>query len=298
MNNIREIKNKYALNTQRYTIKKGVTIVESDNGRFVFKNNSGNNIKDLYKYLNLRNFDHYVPLIETDDRFNVYNYIEEIDIPMEQKALDLMYILSLLHNKTTFYKEMDIDDYKKIYEEISTKIEYYYKYFTNLIEIIEAKVYMSPAEYLLARHISKIYLSLAFCKREINNWYQLIKGKRKQRLVTIHNNLEVDHLLESDGMYLTSWEKYKNDMPIYDIYNLYKKHYFDLDFFELLRVYENKYLLLPEERKLLFVLISIPEHIDFSSDQYQNCKLVNKYLDYVYKTEEFISNYYSTDKVE
>ncbi len=298
MNSIKEIKEKYALNPQRYTIKNGITIIDTNNGRLVFKKNKGNSIKELYKYLKTRNFEHYIPLIETDDRFNIYNYIEEVDVPLEQKALDLMFILSLLHNKTTYYKEVDIDDYKKIYEEINNNIDYYYKYFSALIEQIETKVYMSPAEYLLARNISKIYLSLSFCKTETSNWYQLIKGKRKQRVVMLHNNLELDHLLVSDGIYLTSWENYKVDMPIYDIYNLYKKHYFDLDFFELLKIYENKYPLLLEERKLLFVLITMPDKIEFTENHYLDCKLINKYLDYIYKTEELILNYYTTNKVE
>lgn len=298
MNDIRAIKERYALNTQRYTIKKGVIIINADDGRFVFKKNKGNDIEKLYRYLDSRGFSHYVPLVKADDYFNVYEYIDDIDTPMEQKAMDIMYVLSLLHNKTTHYKEVDIDDYKKIYEDVNYQIEYYYNYFTNLIEKIETEVYMSPASYLLARNISKIFALLSFCKHEIDSWYRLIRGKRKQRVVTLHNNLDVDHLLANNDMYLISWEKSKIDMPIYDIYNIYKKHYFDLDFFELLRVYEHKYPLLPEERKLLFVLLSLPEKLEFTNDNYHNCKVINNYLDYIYKTDELVSNYYATNKVE
>ena len=42
---------------------------------------------------------------------------EEIKIEKEQKIIDLINILTLLHSKTTMYKEIDIDYYKYIYEE-------------------------------------------------------------------------------------------------------------------------------------------------------------------------------------
>jgi hypothetical protein len=298
MNNIKEIIDRYALRTNRYTLKKGITIVDTDDGRFVFKKNNGNNIANLYKYLNSRNFTNYDPLVNSDDHYNVYHYIDEIDTPKEQKALDLVNIISLLHNKTTFYKEVDIDDYKKIYEDIKEKLNYYYSYYSNLIDMIETKVYMSPAEYLLARHISKVFGLFYYCQKELEDWYNLIKDKKKQRFVTLHNNLEIDHLIKTDETYLISWENSKVDMPIYDLINLYEKHYFNLDFAELLKSYEFKYPLLPEERKLFFILISIPKKVEFTNNHYLNCKEVNRYLDYIYTTEEFILEYQSQNKPE
>jgi len=41
MNNIREITNKYAIIPQRYTIKKNATIIDADDGHFVFKKRNG-----------------------------------------------------------------------------------------------------------------------------------------------------------------------------------------------------------------------------------------------------------------
>ena len=47
------------------------------------------------------------------------SYINDIDEPKEQKIIDLTNIITLLHNKTTMYKEIDLDNYKYIYEEIN-----------------------------------------------------------------------------------------------------------------------------------------------------------------------------------
>lgn len=83
--------------------------------------------------------------------------------------LDLIKLVSLLHNKTTHYKEVDFADYKTIYETLSNNIEYLYSYYNDIITLIETKVYMSPSEYLLARNISKIFGSLNFSKQELEN---------------------------------------------------------------------------------------------------------------------------------
>lgn len=298
MNKIKDIRNKYALNVDRYTIKKKVVIVDTDKGRFVFKeNNNNNNIEKLYNYLDSRSFYHYSPLIKNDTNYNIYRYLDSVDMPREQKAFDLMYLLSLLHNKTTYYKEVDIDEYKEIYENINNKIDISYHFYNNLIENIESKVYMSPTEYLLARNINKIYGSLNYCKHELKKWYELIKDKRKKRIVTLHNNLELDHFIKKDEAFLISWEYSKEDMPLYDLYDFYKKHYLELDFVELFKAYESKYPLLEEERILLFVLLSLPEVIDLNNTEYLNCKVVNELLEYMYKTEQLILNYHSTEEV-
>ena len=43
----------------------------------------------------------------------IYPYIEDVYEPREQKAMDMVHLLSLLHSKTTFYGEVDIDKNKK-----------------------------------------------------------------------------------------------------------------------------------------------------------------------------------------
>ena len=183
MNNVKKLINKYARNPYRYTFKKKVIIVDTDDGPFVFKRRSPfnyNNYQMLFKYLKSRNFDYLPDLVATEEEYDVYKYIEEIETPRDQKVVDLVYLLTLLHNKTSFYREIDQDEYKEIYEKIINQLEYLYYYYTNLITFIEQNVYMSPSEYLLARNISKIYMAISFGQKEIEEWYQLVKGKTKK----------------------------------------------------------------------------------------------------------------------
>ena len=119
MNSVRDIANRYAFIPKRYTIKKNATIIDTDDGHFVFKKReTDNDIEQLFKYLKSRNFLSFPNLIDKDERYDIYEYLEEVDTPREQKALDMMMIISNLHYKTTFYKDVDEDEYKAIYEGI------------------------------------------------------------------------------------------------------------------------------------------------------------------------------------
>lgn len=269
--------------------KKGKCLIANINGKkYAIKDKSTDNIKSIYEYLSSRNFNYFPKLIVDNDKYDIYEYIEEVDNPIEQKAYDMIDLISLLHNKTTYYKEMDIDEYKEIYESVNYKINSRMNYYNNLMNMIEREMFMSPSHYLIARNISKIFGSLDYSKKNINEWYDLVKTKGKKRLVTLYNNTDLNHVIRNKDLYLLSWDKSKTGIPIYDIYNFYFKYYKVLDFKDLLNHYENRYPLLEEEKKLFNILISIPDEIDFNSNEMDNCKNVKKIIDYIYKSEVLV----------
>ena len=258
----------------RYIKKNNVYFIDTKDTRYVVKKNKYST--DIYNYLKTRSFDYYPKVLNSEnDDYLITEYIEDIDLPKEQKILDMIDLVSLLHYKTTHYKEVTEDDYKEIYEDINSNIDYLYSYYMDLITLIETKVYMSPSEYLLASNISKLLASLTYAKEELNDWYNEIKEIKKQRLVVLHNNLELNHFIENERPYLISWNKSKIGLPIFDIYRLYKKHALDFDFSEILNRYEKKFPLLPTEKKLLFILIV-------------NTLEVSRVINCLYKTEKLV----------
>ena len=292
MKQISEILKKYNIKPHRYIKNGKATIIDTEMGRFVVKKNNKN--KKIFDYLKSRSFNYYPKIIsDEDEEYEISEYIEELDYPNEQKMLDLINLISLLHNKTTHYKEIDYDDYKQIYEDIKNNIEYLESYYNDIITLIESHIYMSPSEYLLARNISRIFISLNFCKEEIENWYELIKDKTKQRVVVLHNNLDLSHFFKMDSSYLISWDKSKIGIPIFDLYILYKRHALDFDFSEILKQYEQNYPLQKDEKKLFFILIALPPKIDFDKSIYEQTKEISNQMDIMYKTERLISPYYS-----
>jgi len=277
------------LRTNSYK-KIGKTVLLNTNiGKIVAKpkNNS-----DIYEYLDSRSFNYYPKIVVDDTRYEFTEYIDEIEMPLDQKMSDMIKLVALLHSKTTYYEEASEDTYKKIYEDIINNIEYLNSYYNDLITIIESRVYMSPSEYLLARGISKVFGSLEFTRKEIDEWFNIVKDKKKVRYVVLHNNLRLDHFIHNKSSYLISWDKSKIDIPIFDLYKLYKREGIKYDFDSVLKEYEKNYPLLEEEKKLLFILISLPDKIELDKDEYSMCVNISEMLDSLYKAETIISPYY------
>ena len=295
MKKINDLLREYSIKPLRYTKEGKVTIIDTDDNRFVIKERFNKDLK-IYNYLASRNFNYYPRVINSsNDDYQIMEYVEEYDIPDEQKIIDLIDLVALLHSKTTHFKETTEDDYKEIYEDISNNIVYLNSYYNDLINIIDTKVYPSPSEYLLSRNISKIFASLKYADHELKEWYEIVKNTNKKRLVVLHNNLDLSHFLRNNNSYLISWEKSKVDIPIFDLYKLYRKVGLDFEFTEILKRYEKNYPLLKEERKLLFILMALPDKVEFDSNEYENTKKVGKMVDLVYKTEMIISPYYSKE---
>lgn len=290
---INEILKKYEIKPIKYIKNKKTTLIETNKEKYIIKEKTKDN-EYIYEYLKSRNFD-YIPKIinKKKDKYEITKYIESYNIPDEQKIMDLIDLISLLHNKTTHYKEVTEDDYKEIYEDINNNIEHLFSYYNDLITIIESKVYMSPCEYLIARNISKIYETLNFLHEELQNWYKIVKEKTKQRLVVLHNNLELSHFIVNEKKYLISWDKSKIGIPVFDLYKLYKNHGLQFNFDEILKKYEKNYPLFEEERKLFFILILLPPKLNLNKNEYENTKEAGKLFDIIYKTQMLISPYYS-----
>ena len=297
MKQVNEILKKYKIKPYRYTTNGKTTIIDTKMGRFVVKPKRANN--EIFTYLKSRSFNYYPKIInQTEEEYEIAEFIEDDEYLEEQKMMDMINLVSLLHNKTTHYKEVDFEDYKKIYEDINNNIEYLNSYYNDIITQIETHIYMSPSEYLLARNITKIFAALNFCKGEVDIWYKLIKDKTKQRLVVLHNNLDLSHFLKNDKPYLISWDKSKIGIPIFDLYILYKRQALDYDFEEIIKHYEQNYPLQEDEKKLFFILITLPPKIDFEKTEYELTKSISEQMDFLYKTEKLISPYYTKHNVQ
>lgn len=290
MNNaLEEIKGTYK--PYRITKKKNVTIIDSTSGSYVIKEKKDNKINKAYSYLISRSFD-YFPELQGEMRsdVNVFQYVEEVNMPVEQKALDMMELVALLHHKTTYYKEITEDKYKEIYDNLKNNIIYTKNYYDNMYNILIEETYMSPSHYLFMRNIYKVFAALDYTLNELDVWYDSTKDDLKERVAFIHNNLEVEHFIKNKKGYLVSWEKSKIDSPILDLITFYQKEYMNFDFESLFRKYLKNYPLKDNEQKLLFIVISIPPLINLEGKEMNVTRDIRKKLDYIFKTENLIKN--------
>lgn len=290
MNNyVRKIASEYNIPINKITIKNNTRIIDD---KIVLKKKKNNDLNNVYKYLKSRSFDYFPEPITIDNLYEVYPFLEDTYEPSEQKATDIMHLLGLLHSKTTFYREIDIDKNKEIYENISDELEYLNNFYNDLITMIEKEVYMSPSGYLIARNINIIFSSIYYAKHNLEEWYKKIDNNKNERVVNIHNNISLDHYIKNEKPYLISWNKSRIDSPIYDLLSFYKNHYLDFDFDDLFHFYESVYPLKEDERLLLFTYMAIPYKIEIISDEYEMCIKINKMIEYLYKTSNLIMNYH------
>lgn len=293
MNNtlIRNVVKKHCSNIKKCELSSNSIIyTDKNNNKFVAKKNN-NNITKMYNYLNSRGFNYLPKLVYSNDNGYVYEYIENTNIPDEQKVSDLIKLDALLHNKTVYYKDISLDEVKEMYENLSYKINNTFNYYDDLMTMVESKIYMSPSEYMLARNCSTIFNCLNFCKNELDNWYQIMKDKNKKRVVLLHNNLDINHLINSDENILISWNNAIRDLPIYDFIKLYKENYNKYDFSSLYKEYINRFPLLEEEIKLMFIILFIPDKIVFTSNELESTINVSKLCNYLFTTDKlFMEN--------
>lgn len=252
-----------------------------------FLKTTNRDLRSLFDYLDKRNFDNYPKLLSIDERQIKTEYIK--DDNSERKDIPLIETISLLHYKTSHYKDVSRNKYKEIYEKIDNNIDYLMNYYNKVMNNIEKKIYYSPSEYLLARNFSIIISSLNYSKKELDSWYLIVENKRKERVAIVHNNLKTEHLLRSDKDYLINWDKYLVDTPIIDLYKFYINEGNNLDFIELFNIYQEGFNLKPEEIKLLFILMSIPKKIEFLDNERISTYNIKKILDMLYRTREIVS---------
>ena len=292
MNNLKDIVNDFNFKVRKCSYCNNARILDTDKGRFIVKKRKHHN-DELFHYLQAKNFNNFINIYNNNSKYEIYPFVEEVTVTPEEKALDIIYLISILHNKTTFYKTTEIDTLKNIYEDINHKLIYLSHYYDNLKIIVEENNYMSPSGYLLLRNSSIIFRAIEESKYFIDKWYEKAKNKKNYRVSTIHNNLELDHLIKSDTTYLISWDNSCKASPIYDLLSLYKNTYDKVEFSSLFEVYNSKYPLFEEELYLLFALLLVPNKIDLSNREIINTKEVYELTNYLILTTNFVSKYHS-----
>ncbi len=267
--------------------KKSQVIDDGENK--IFLKQTDKDIEGLFEYLHQKGFDYVPKIVETSTEGVKYKYIDTKKTNITNKRLELSKILSLLHYKTSYHKDISKHKYREVYDKLSEKIEYTEKIYNDLIEKIEMEVYPSPSHYLLERNFSIILGSLNFSKIELKKWFKLVENKTKERVSIVNNNPKVEHLIIGDNTYLTNWDSYMVDTPIIDLYKLYKEDQNYNDFYDMYQEYSKNFNLTLEEKKLFFIIISIPPKLLHINPEIINTKNTKEIINYLYKTNEFIT---------
>lgn len=285
--NRNELLNYYNIDVESIEKNKNITII---NKKYVFKKT--NRQSNFYEYLLSRGFNNFPKIYSSiDDKDEMMEYIIDSETPNEQKLEDLIYIASILHKKTQFNKNITLDDKKKIYESTIDKINDINNYYMNKQTEIEEEEYIFPANYLLIRNISLIYKSLSKAREYIEKWYKEIEKEDKIRYSYIHGNLEKEHVLENDNIYLISWDKSKIDLLINDIEIYYRNNYNNISLENTLNIYESNNKLSIDEYYLLLTNLLIPNKLIENRSEFLKTKETTKLVVYLEKVLDYLEKY-------
>lgn len=276
-------------NPSKITICGNSCILTTGDGNIVVKKKN-KDIRSLYSYLNSRNFDKFPKLIDEIDNSYVYEYLDDYDNPINQKVVEEAKTLAELHYKTCYFKSVKLDNFKEIYEDILSNINYLEDYFNKLYEDALSEEYIRPSLYILIINSSLFRSDFRFLRSELEKWFKMVSDLDKIRVVYNHNNLSINHFIDNKFI---SWDNYAVDSPVMDLIKIYSNDYGKYDFSLFLNEYLSNFELLDYEKSLLFIMISLPRVIGFNDNELNNTILVSKLVSYIECTNRLIRPYYS-----
>lgn len=290
MNDLKEIITKYGFIVNKYKKTGNIHILDTNKGVFCLKKKKRKDINNVISYLKAKQFNNILEFLsdESDD-YEVTRYIQEVTLPDEDKAMEAIYLISMLHNKTTFYKSISLDEVKCFYEKQTDNITSLKSYFDNLCYIFDENAFMSPSQYLFVRNITVLYNALDYSKHYIDKWYNVMKNKTTKRVVMNHNNLDLTHIISSEHTYFINWNNASYDTPIMDLYMFFRTNFLHIDICALFEVYISKYQLFKEEYFLLFSMLLIPLNFEFIDCEIENTKMVYDNYKYLSQVLSFVS---------
>lgn len=246
----------------KYTLVDNNKIITYPDKTIFIKMRSSYNIEEVYKYLDDHAVSNYLKPVEVTDKELIFPYFEKTSLTDDEISKRLVLNLTIWQNKTTTYQKLNLDEVKNFYESTKKEINYLFSYYRDIILQLETKVYYLPTEYLFLRNSSIINRQLRVAVDLLEEWYETVKNKERERLVYCHGKCELAHFLPIDDGYFISLEQAHLGRVSDDIENLFRKNFSSIDLVTTYNLYQRKYPYTLDEKLFLFVKLAIPPKID------------------------------------
>lgn len=246
----------------KYTLVDNNKIITYPDKTSFIKKRSSYNIEEVYKYLDDHAVSNYLKPVEVTDKELIFPYFEKNSLTDDEISKRLVLNLTIWQNKTTTYQKLNLDEVKNFYESTKKEINYLFSYYRDIILQLETKVYYLPTEYLFLRNSSILNRQLRVAADLLEEWYETVKNKERERLVYCHGKCELAHFLPIDDGYFISLEQAHLGRVSDDIENLFRKNFSSIDLVTTYNLYQRKYPYTLDEKLFLFVKLAIPPKID------------------------------------
>ena len=272
----------------KYTLVDNNKIITYPDKTIFIKMRSSYNIEEVYKYLDDHAVNNYLKPVEVTDRELIFPYFEKTSLTDDEISKRLVLNLTIWQNKTTTYQKLNLDEVKNFYESTKKEINYLFSYYRDIILQLETKVYYLPTEYLFLRNSSIINRQLRVAADLLEEWYETVKNKERERLVYCHGKCELAHFLPIDDGYFISLEQAHLGRVSDDIENLFRKNFSSIDLVTTYNLYQRKYPYTLDEKLFLFVKLAIPPKIDIYPCNLETNKRLLEFYEQLIDFNKFI----------
>lgn len=164
-------------------------------------------------------------LRDNQSEYYLMPWLETYQSNTDNSYKDLLRAAAKLHSLTETKGEVNQTFFQYFYEKSKTNIDRRRLDYERFIEKCERKQYMSPFELLYCTHFMQIIRMEDSTLRQLEDWFDIVKEKKQDRVVICHGNLAPKHLLydENGHSFLINFERTFAASPIYDLLYFFRK---------------------------------------------------------------------------
>ena len=276
-------------NLTPYKIEKfdSYVVLYGEDGNYLIKEKDSSK-KELFEFLESIHYPYYLPLISSyQDSYELYPYYDDNTSFLPTKGKELLAAFSLLHMESMYVEDVSEDEIREIYEEIQNKITSVFEYYSKLQDFMEEFSFPRIDYYFLIQNVSMFYQILQKAREYLDLWFSSCDGKIRKAYV-LHNPF-LSNFRICDQSYFIDYHFCQKDILIYDFVEFYKKEYYHFDMKSFFEWYQVKLSLSESEIYLMNALICIPAIVSFKDKVYANTVSIQKELEYIHDTFQFLS---------
>lgn len=262
MNDVEKLLNTH-INT--VTTKNNYKIINTDNGKYIVKEHC--DLSKIYTFLDNHNVSFYNKPIVSNEKYDIFPFVEEINTNKSMKANDLIILLATVHKKTCFYKDINSKRILMFYEKTKKQLNYLSFYYEKLSDYFEEYIYYLPSVNYYLYNSSTIFYSINLCNKLLKKYYDLSTNIHSERNVIVNNNISLNNYYKSNIDIIDDWSKSSYDIPINDLVFFFKNN---PQYINLIDVYESIFQLTTLERLELIISLLTPDKISFKDYELKN----------------------------
>ena len=287
MSKLSECCSKYSLSVQKIQYCNVYTLIYTKQNIYLFLEDDSIR-KKTFSLLKKIDYPFYQESINKDeDSYGLYLYHDdECDDFKEKKMIQAF---AYLHHKTMFAIQYSQQQLLEFYHSVQERIQDVLDYYDDLMNYIQSFSFPRIDYYCLIINISLFFHSIYQAFYYLEEWYQHYNSDSVLRKAFLIQDTSFHNFCCSNNSYFYNFSKSHEDLMIYDFVSFYRANFDCCDMKELFFEYQKLLSYSVDEMNLFFCFISIPNKVLFESSIYDNTVLLNNELDYIRKTEQFIS---------